>query len=463
MAEEARNVIAGKGETSQAEEKGNASDGGYAPALSEFAAALLAGRPLRFVDLFAGLGGTRIGVQQACASLSIPCECVLTADKKKSAARVYAANFGCSPEDVLNDVSALDAASLPDFDMLLGGFPCQPFSQAGSRRGFSDTRGTLFFDVARILDAKKPEWVLLENVENITRHDGGKTISRITEVLSELGYESDVEVMDASEHGCAQKRRRAFIVGCRHARPDLSSILASAPVVFDDLREHGKPTLDDAFTKRLLAAYDARSLEGAILLDKRSGEKTIHSWDFGMRGKVTKRQKEILTWLLENHRARRFAEELGVRWRDGMPLNLSQISRGMDIPEDELEPDIDRLLDMRYIVARHPYADDSLQPRTDLPIGYRIDTSRLNFELNRFLDGKAATHTLTATDADRCGVVDGDGVRRLTRRECLRLFGFPEWYEMPGDAANDKEAYDLIGNSICVPVVKKVASHLLSL
>ena len=421
------------------------------------------GRPLRFADLFAGLGGTRIGFELAAKKLGIPYQCVYTSDKKPSAARVYARNFGCDTSGVLSDITKVPAESIPPFDVMLGGFPCQPFSQAGARRGFDDTRGTLFFDIARILAYHSPEYFVLENVENIMRHDNGRTIEVIKRVLGELDYNIDIRVFDASQHGCAQRRRRTFIVGSKHVVPHLSDIPDSKPVVFGDIRERGKVTVDDDFTRKLLAVRKANTLRGAILLDKRNGANTIHSWDFDMRGPTTKRQKRICNWLLENHRKRCFADELGVEWRDGMPLNLDQISRGTEIPVDVLATDIQDLVAKKYLVARYPYCDGSLKPRTDLPLGYRIDTSRLNFEFNRILDDDAVAHTLTATDSDRCGVVDGNGIRHLTRRECLRLFGFPEWYEIDERDADDRKMYDLIGNAICVPVVEKVVAHLLTI
>ena len=132
---------------------------------------------LKFIDLFAGMGGTRIGFEQACESVKLKSKCVFTSEVKEHAIKAYKENF--QDDEVFGDITKIEPNDIPDFDYLLAGFPCQPFSHAGSRKGFLDTRGTLFFDVERILEAKKPEGFLLENVEGLESHDNGKTLKVI--------------------------------------------------------------------------------------------------------------------------------------------------------------------------------------------------------------------------------------------------------------------------------------------
>ena len=132
---------------------------------------------IKFIDLFAGLGGTRIGFEEACKTLGYNTQCVFTSEIKDYAIETYKENF--KEDKIYGDIQKIKAKDMPDFDYLLAGFPCQPFSSAGKGLGFYDTRGTLFFDIERILKEKKPKGFLLENVEGLSRHDNGKTLNVI--------------------------------------------------------------------------------------------------------------------------------------------------------------------------------------------------------------------------------------------------------------------------------------------
>lgn len=158
-----------------------------------------------FIDLFAGIGGTRLGFESAGG------KCVFTSEWDPHAQKTYAANFGEVPQ---GDVTKIKTEDIPDFDVLLAGFPCQPFSSIGKRAGFMHkTQGTLFYDVARIIEAKRPKAFLLENVQGLTTHDKGRTLSTILEVLSELGYDVQYRLLNAAEFGVPQMRKRVYIVG----------------------------------------------------------------------------------------------------------------------------------------------------------------------------------------------------------------------------------------------------------
>ena len=162
--------------------------------------------PFKFIDLFAGMGGMRIPFQQLGGT------CVFSSEWDKHAQRTYYHNFGETPA---GDITKIDAAAVPDHDILLAGFPCQPFSIIGDKHGFEDTRGTLFFDIARILKQKSPPAFLLENVKQLVSHNNGKTFAVIQEKLSQLGYTLYHEVLNALDFGLPQKRERVFIVGFR--------------------------------------------------------------------------------------------------------------------------------------------------------------------------------------------------------------------------------------------------------
>ncbi|MDA8272857.1 MAG: DNA cytosine methyltransferase [Deltaproteobacteria bacterium] len=165
---------------------------------------------LKFIDLFAGIGGIRIPFDE------LGCECVFSSEWDKHAQDVYEANFGERP---MGDITRIPAGKIPDHDILLAGFPCQPFSIIGSGKGFADTRGTLFFEIERIIRDKKPRAFLLENVKRLVSHDAGRTFQTILSVLKGLGYYTHWKVLNALDYGLPQKRERVIIVGFKENYP----------------------------------------------------------------------------------------------------------------------------------------------------------------------------------------------------------------------------------------------------
>ena len=171
---------------------------------------------IRFVDLFAGIGGIRKGFELACRDKGFRTECVFTSEIKPYAIKVLKQNH---PNETINgDITQVEAASIPDFDFLLAGFPCQAFSAAGKRLGFQDTRGTLFFDVERILKEKQPYGFVLENVEGLVNHDRekpedkiGRTLTTILEHLKALNYKVSWKVLNAKYFGVPQERKRGSV------------------------------------------------------------------------------------------------------------------------------------------------------------------------------------------------------------------------------------------------------------
>lgn len=161
-------------------------------------------KDLTFIDLFAGIGGFRLGLE------ANGFKCVYSSDNNLHAAKMYEENFG---ENSFGDVTQINPKELKGFDIMCGGFPCQPFSSAGLKQGFADTRGTLFFDMIRILKEKKPRVVFLENVKNLTTHDKGNTFKVIVANLEKLGYTVSTRVLNAKDFGVAQNRERIIIVG----------------------------------------------------------------------------------------------------------------------------------------------------------------------------------------------------------------------------------------------------------
>ena len=164
----------------------------------------------RTIDLFAGIGGIRLGFEQTCRIRN-----VFSAEIDKYACQTYKVNF---EDDPSCDVTKINTKDIPDFDILLAGFPCQAFSIAGKRCGFEDTRGTLFFDVARIIKAKRPKAFLLENVKGLVSHNQGKTLKTILNVLEELNYKYSFKILNSKDYGVPQNRERIYIVGFDYDR-----------------------------------------------------------------------------------------------------------------------------------------------------------------------------------------------------------------------------------------------------
>ncbi len=165
---------------------------------------------LRYVDLFCGIGGFRIAAQKVLQKHNLEARCVFSSDIDPDAQATYEANFNVKPS---GNICTIPALEIPDHDLLFAGFPCQPFSIIGSLLGFEDIRGTLFFEIARILAAKKPKAFVLENVKQLVGHDQGRTLKHIMKTLDSLGYQTHYKVFNALHFGLPQKRERVFIVG----------------------------------------------------------------------------------------------------------------------------------------------------------------------------------------------------------------------------------------------------------
>lgn len=426
------------------------------------------GGKIRFIDLFAGLGGTRIGLQQALEKNGFKGECVFTSEIKPHAISVYSSNF--KGDTVSGDITKIEAKDIPDFDFLLAGFPCQPFSAAGMRKGFMDTRGTLFFDIERILKEKKPRAFLLENVEGLVNHDKedkskpiGRTLSTILEHLEELGYQVTWRVLDASQYGVPQKRKRIYIAGSLKDKVDLEDIQKRASKIDDILEKNATDAkiIESKVAQKLLEKYKPEELAGKCVKDKRGGKDNIHSWDLELKGSVSEEQKEILENLLRQRRRKSWAKKKGIPWSDGMPLTLEEIASfqlcGNDTEERRrhLKELLDDLVAKKYLTFELP----KKVPEGYEEKGYNIVAGKLSFDISNILDPNGCAPTLVAMDVTKMAVIDGSKLRRLTTREGLRLFGFPETYSI--DGVSYKEAFDLLGNSVSINAIELVSDRII--
>lgn len=214
--------------------------------------------PIKYIDLFCGIGGFRYASDRAFERLKIKGKCVFSSDIDKYAQDSYEANFGERP---VGDITRINEKEIPDFDLLFAGFPCQAFSICGLQKGFEDTtRGTLFFDIARIIREKKPKAFVLENVKNLASHDNGKTLATILSVLrDELGYYVDYKLLNALDFGLPQKRERIIIIG------------SVKPFDMDwDFEIEKKKTLEDILEKEV----DKKHYASKEIVEKRKAKHT---------------------------------------------------------------------------------------------------------------------------------------------------------------------------------------------
>ena len=391
----------------------------------------------RIIDLFAGLGGIRLGFQQAMDELGLETECVFSSEIKPYAIKAYNGFYG--DEEIYGDITLVNTnQDIPDFDYLLAGFPCQPFSSAGNRNGFADTRGTLFFEIERILQDKinanhPARGFLLENVEGLMTHDNGNTLNTIITHLEQLGYHVSCRLLDSRYFGLPQSRKRVYIVGSLDEEINLEDF-EQREAVLGDILQQGLPTV-------------VTGVQTCALPICRTSQK----------------ERDLMSALLRERRKKHWAEVIGIKWMDGMPLTEEQIRTFFNVPE--LHQILEHLTQMGYLVYEYPKQQvkgkDGIVkriPDETKDKGYNIVAGKLSFEFSKILDTNDIAPTLVAMDVAKLGVVDGDGIRRLTIRECQRLCGYPDNYNL--DMISESEAFDLLGNTVCVPVIKDISERI---
>ena len=318
----------------------------------------------------------------------------------------------------------------------------------------------------RILRDKRPKGFILENVEGLVNHDKGRTLQVILNRLAALGYKFSFKVLNSKYFGVPQERKRIYIVGSLYAKPDLDHFPVKESKL-GDILESGLPTSDTPFTKRLLEHFSIEQLYGKSIKDKRGGDTNIHSWDLELKGPVSPEQKKLLDTILTERRKKKWAEIIGIDWMDGMPLTLEQIRSFHNVPN--LESMLEDLTKKGYLKFEHPKKLIRIQKAegvtmthraydTSKPKGYNIVAGKLSFEINKVMSPNDIAPTLVAMDMQKLYVADSGGLRRLSLREGLRLCGYPDGIKFN---VNEKEGFDLLGNTVVVPVIKAVAERLL--
>lgn len=407
---------------------------------------------IKYIDLFAGVGGIRLGVSQALSLNGIESKCVLSSEIDEKACETYQLNFGEYPSGDIRNITEIEP-----FDLLLGGFPCQPFSYAGKRMGFGDTRGTLFFEIERLLDTYKPKSFLLENVRGLYTHDGGRTFKTIMDKLHGLGYGTYDLLQNSSNFGVPQNRVRLYILGIKGEKPQMSlktdlgavdshkykrkikelSLFDESPkcCVGDILEDNVDERFycSEKFQQMLceVSHGNLSKLHGYRLIDYRGGQ-ALHSWELGMKGKCSDAEIRFMNALILNRRKPIFGKE-----QDGKKLTLDQIKTFYK--DRDIDAVITSLLEKRYLQVQEGR--------------YNPVCGNMSFEVFKFLDPESISVTLTSSDANRLGVIQDNRVRHITPRECARLQGFPDSFNLH---PSDSWSYKQFGNSVSVPVIEAV-------
>lgn len=377
---------------------------------------------MNFLDLFAGIGGFRLGMERAGH------KCVGYCEIDKYARLSYNAIHNTEGEIDYKDITEVTNEEFRKLrgkvDVICGGFPCQAFSIAGNQLGFEDARGTLFYEIARAAEQIKPRYLFLENVRNLLSHDKGKTFERMLKILDELGYDAEWQVLNSKNFGVPQNRERVFIVG--HLRGECTYR------VFPIGGENKEPN----FEPKINIIGNTKKPNGTS-----KGTRTIVHDKNGIVGALTatdyKNSKQIAIPVLTPDRVEK--RQNGRRFKtNGEPMFTitTQDRHGALVKEATKQG---------YAVAG---------------VGDSINFSHPNSKPRRGRVGKNIANTLLTSDEQ--GVVLSDyKIRKLTPRECWRLQGFPDWAFDKAQAVNsNSQLYKQAGNSVTVNVIEEIAKRL---
>ena len=371
-------------------------------------------KTIRYLDLFSGIGGFREGLTQAggftCAG---HCEIDQHAD------RSYRALFDTEGEWFCDDIRKADPEELPDVELLCGGFPCQAFSIAGNRGGFADPRGTLFFEIARLTEAKRPAYLLLENVPGLLNHDGGRTFAAILHALDGLGYCGEWQVLNSKDFGVPQSRKRVYLIG------------------YLDKRCRGKifPFTETAGTPLIQIRPGA---QGERVYSPEGVSCTLTAQPGGFGGK---------TGLYEV----------------GLPIKENtKKGYAMAYPGDSIDLAYSTTNTRRGRVGRkiaHTLTSSSGQGTLEAcPVRNPLVKEQ---KRNAAQVRPPSSPMFTLTTKDRHGVLHQGSIRRLTPRECLRLQGWKdERIDKVIPLQSDAQLYKQAGNGVTVNVIEAIGRRL---
>ena len=378
---------------------------------------------MKFLDLFAGIGGFRLGMESAGH------ECVGFCEVDKYARASYKAIHNTEGEIELHDITTVSDESIRGFgsvDVICGGFPCQAFSIAGARRGFEDTRGTLFFEICRFASILRPKYLFLENVRGLLNHNGGATFETIIRTLDGLGYDVEWQVLNSKNFGVPQNRERVFIIG--HLRGERTRNVF--PI-------SGESEQSDHQPPKIEIIGNTKNPNGTS-----KGTKSVVYGSGGVVGTLTatdyKEPKQVAI------------KQFGI-----LQPNFNQC--GVVYETDGIAPTI------------RAYQGGGLEPKIRVKeatskgyaeVGDSVNLSHPNSKTRRGRVGKQVANTLLTGESQ--GVIEPDfRIRKLTPRECWRLQGFPDWaFDKAQEVNSNSQLYKQAGNSVTVNVIAAIAKEL---
>lgn len=392
---------------------------------------------MKFLDLFAGIGGFRLGMESAGH------ECIGFCEIDKFARASYKAIHNTEGEIELHDITAVSDESIRRIgrvDIICGGFPCQAFSIAGKRRGFEDTRGTLFFEIARFASILRPRYLFLENVKGLLNHENGITFETIISTLDELGYNVEWKVLNSKHFGVPQNRERVFIIG--HLRGECTrrvfplsgenqSTSSQSVVKIGNVNPSGNGMNGEV--------YQADGLAPTLTTNKGEGQKiaiksnTIKQFgvlqpNFNQCGVVYETDGIAPT----------------IRAYQGGGLEPKIIQRGHGYNQGGEH-------DIASTITSNSYQENNLVKVVDF--------------YNKVTKDEVGTLTSSGggstVRAGSFGITDGYRIRKLTPRECWRLQGFPDWaFDKAQEVNSNSQLYKQAGNSVTVNVIAAIAKEL---
>ena len=421
---------------------------------------------MKFLDLFAGIGGFRLGMESAGH------ECVGFCEIDKYARASYKAIHNTEGEIELHDITAVSDESIRGFgsvDVICGGFPCQAFSIAGHRRGFEDTRGTLFFEICRFASILRPKYLFLENVRGLLNHDGGATFETIIRTLDGLGYDVEWQVLNSKNFGVPQNRERVFIIG--HLRGQRTRN------VFPIGRESEQ---SDRQQSKIEIVGNTKNPNGTS-----QGTGSVVYDSNGLIGTLCaryyKEPKQVAIPVLTPDRAEK--RQNGRRFKtDGEPMFTltAQDRHGVVVGNEikkfgTIQPNFNQSGVVYETDGISPtiraYQGGGLEPKirvkeatsqgyAEAEIGDSVSLSHPNSKTRRGRVGKQIANTLLTGESQ--GVVEPDyRIRKLTPRECWRLQGFPDWaFDKAQEVNSNSQLYKQAGNSVTVNVIAAIAKEL---
>lgn len=366
---------------------------------------------IRFFDMFAGIGGFRAGLERAGGYT-----CIGHCEIDKHADKAYRSVHNIKESEVFyEDATKIDPDTMPEFDLLCAGFPCQSFSIAGKRKGFLDPRGTMFFEIARVARARRPSYLLLENVPGLLSHDGGRTFAAILDTLCGLGYSVEWQVLNSKDFGVPQSRRRVYIVGYLDPR-------CAGKVL--PVRETDPKTLmlllDGRQDSRV---YDPAGVSRTLLAKSggAGGKTGLYAVGFDRKHGITKELDTAYTLTAGDYR--------------GLNRNHTQNA---------------------VLMIKEATKSGGKEARP----GDSIDLSYADTNTRRGRVGRHIAHTLN-TGGSQGVLTAGGRIRRLMPRECFRLQGFDEaQIDKLLSVDSDAQAYTQAGNAVTVNVVHALGLRL---